>query len=108
AAPIGNPVYTPLSGRVSRAGAASGFGQAVYITHDNGNVTVYGHVSRIFVSTGQRVYEGQNIAAVGNEGQSTGPHLHFEVHTNGNLYGNAIDPVPWLKNLGIYLRGPCA
>lgn len=107
AAPIGTPVYTPLSGRVSRAGPASGFGQAVYITHDNGNVTVYGHVSRIFVSTGQRVYEGQNIAAVGNEGQSTGPHLHFEVHTNGNLYGNAIDPIPWLANLGIYLRGNC-
>ena len=106
-APIGNPVYTPLGGRVSRAGAASGFGQAVYITHDNGNVTVYGHVSRIFVSTGQRVYEGQNIAAVGNEGQSTGPHLHFEVHTNGNLYGNAINPVPWLEDLGIYLPGNC-
>ena len=103
AAPIGNPVYTPLSGRVSRAGAASGFGQAVYITHDNGDVTVYGHVSRIYVSTGQRVYAGQNIAAVGNEGQSTGPHLHFEVHKNGNLYGNAIDPIPWLRNLGIYL-----
>jgi len=106
-APIGNPVYTPLSGRVSRAGAASGFGQAVYITHDNGDVTVYGHVSRIFVSTGQRVYAGQNIAAVGNEGQSTGPHLHFEVHKYGNLYGNAIDPIPWLANLGIYLRGNC-
>ncbi len=107
AAPIGTPVYTPLSGRVSRAGAASGFGQAVYITHDNGNVTVYGHVSRIYVSTGQRVYAGQNIAAVGNEGQSTGPHLHFEVHTNGNLYGNAINPMPWLANLGIYLPGNC-
>ncbi len=105
AAPIGTPVYTPLSGRVSRSGAASGFGQAVYITHDNGDVTVYGHVSRIFVSTGQRVYAGQNIAAVGNEGYSTGPHLHFEVHENGNLYGNAIDPVPWLRDLGIYISG---
>jgi len=105
AAPIGTPVYTPLSGRVSRAGAASGFGQAVYITHDNGDVTVYGHVSRIFVGTGQRVYAGQNIAAVGNEGHSTGPHLHFEVHRNGNLYGSAIDPVPWLRNLGIYISG---
>ena len=101
AAPIGNPVYTPLSGRVSRAGAASGFGQAVYITHDTGEVTVYGHVSRIFVSTGQRVYAGQNIAAVGNEGHSTGPHLHFEVHRYGNLYGNAIDPLPWLRSIGI-------
>lgn len=105
AAPIGTPVYTPLSGRVSRAGEASGFGQAIYITHDNGDVTVYGHISRIYVSTGQRVYAGQNIAAVGNEGQSTGPHLHFEVHKNGNLYGNAIDPVPWLRDLGIYISG---
>jgi len=103
AAPIGTPVYTPLGGTVVRAGAASGFGQAVYIRHDNGYVTVYGHVSRIFVSTGQRVYAGQNIAAVGNLGQSTGPHLHFEVHTNGNLYGNAINPIPWLRNLGIYV-----
>ncbi len=103
AAPIGTPVYSPLAGRVSRAGPATGFGQAVYITHDNGDVTVYGHVSRIYVSAGQRVYAGQNIAAVGNEGQSTGPHLHFEVHTNGNLYGNAIDPIPWLANLGIYV-----
>lgn len=105
AAPIGTPVYTPLSGRVSRAGAASGFGQAIYITHDTGDVTVYGHVSRIYVSTGQRVYAGQNIGAVGNEGHSTGPHLHFEVHRNGNLYGSAIDPVPWLRNLGIYVGG---
>ncbi len=105
AAPIGTPVYTPLSGRVSRAGAANGFGQAIYVTHDNGNVTVYGHVSRIYVSTGQRVYAGQNIGAVGNEGHSTGPHLHFEVHTNGDLYGHAIDPVPWLRNLGIYISG---
>ena len=105
AAPIGTPAYTPLSGRVSRAGAASGFGQAIYITHDTGDVTVYGHVSRIYVSTGQRVYAGQNIGAVGNEGHSTGPHLHFEVHRNGNLYGSAIDPVPWLRNLGIYVGG---
>lgn len=105
AAPIGTPVYTPLAGTVSRAGAANGFGQAIYISHDNGNVTVYGHVSAIYVRTGQRVYEGQNIGAVGNEGHSTGPHLHFEVHTNGDLYGHAIDPVPWLADLGIYISG---
>lgn len=105
AAPIGNPIYTPLGGTVARAGPATGFGQALYIRHDNGYVTVYGHVSRIWVSVGQRVYAGQNVAAVGNEGQSTGPHLHFEVHTNGDLYGHAINPVPWLSSLGIYVPG---
>lgn len=99
AAPIGTPIYAAGNGTVMRAGEASGFGLAVYIRHDNGDVTVYGHVNQIFVSQGQRVTAGQNIASVGNRGYSTGPHLHFEVQKG--MYGTRIDPIPWLAARGI-------
>ncbi|WP_106849872.1 M23 family metallopeptidase [Blastococcus sp. Marseille-P5729] len=93
------PIYAASSGTVTRAGFANGFGQAVYIQHDDGFVTVYGHVEAIYVSTGQRVSAGQTIAGMGTRGQSTGVHLHFEV-TQG-MYGTRIDPVPWLAARGI-------
>jgi murein DD-endopeptidase MepM/ murein hydrolase activator NlpD len=105
AAPIGRPIYAATSGVVRRAGPATGFGQAVYILGDDGYVTVYGHVNRYFVSAGERVSAGEKIAEVGNRGQSTGPHLHFEVHPNGVMYGGSTDPVPWLNARGIYLGG---
>jgi murein DD-endopeptidase MepM/ murein hydrolase activator NlpD len=104
AAPIGTPVHTPEPGVVLQAGPASGFGQAVYVQHSDGSITLYGHVSRFHVSAGQTVAAGQLIADVGNEGQSTGPHLHFEVHTGG-LYANRADPMPWLTARGISLGG---
>jgi murein DD-endopeptidase MepM/ murein hydrolase activator NlpD len=102
---IGTPIYAATSGVVKRAGAATGFGLAVYILGDDGAVTVYGHVNRYFVDTGERVSAGQQIAEIGNRGQSTGPHLHFEVHTGGQLYSNQINPVPWLNARGIFLGG---
>jgi murein DD-endopeptidase MepM/ murein hydrolase activator NlpD len=102
---IGTPVYSVTSGVVKRAGAATGFGQAVYILGDDGYVTVYGHVDRYFVSVGERVSAGEQIATVGNRGQSTGPHLHFEVHRNGQMYSQQIDPVPWLNARGVYVGG---
>ena len=105
AAAIGTPIYAVTSGVVKRAGAATGFGQAVYILGDDGAVTVYGHVNRYFVSAGERVHAGEQIAEVGNRGQSTGPHLHFEVHPSGYLYSGQINPVPWLNARGIYLGG---
>jgi murein DD-endopeptidase MepM/ murein hydrolase activator NlpD len=105
AAPIGTPIYAAHSGVVQRAGAATGFGQAVYIRGDDGAVTVYGHVNRYFVSTGERVSAGEQIAEVGNRGQSTGPHLHFEVHPGGQMYGGQVNPVPWLNARGVYLGG---
>jgi len=105
AAAIGTPIYAATSGVVRRAGAATGFGEAVYIRGDDGAVTVYGHVNRYFVTAGERVSAGQQIAEVGNRGQSTGPHLHFEVHPSGRMYGGQIDPVPWLNARGIYLGG---
>ncbi|HEV7210274.1 MAG TPA: M23 family metallopeptidase [Blastococcus sp.] len=105
AAAIGTPIYAATDGVVKRAGAATGFGEAVYIRGDDGAVTVYGHVNRYFVNAGERVSAGQQIAEVGNRGQSTGPHLHFEVHPSGRMYGGQVDPVPWLNARGIYLGG---
>jgi murein DD-endopeptidase MepM/ murein hydrolase activator NlpD len=104
AAPIGTPVYTPDAGVVVDAGPASGFGLAVYVQHADGTITLYGHVNQYFVQPGQTVQAGQQIAEVGNRGQSTGPHLHFEVHTGG-LYVNRGNPMPWLSLRGISLGG---
>jgi murein DD-endopeptidase MepM/ murein hydrolase activator NlpD len=106
AAPIGTPVFTPEDGIVLQAGPASGFGLAVAVQHSDGAITLYGHVNQMFVSAGQVVGAGQQIAEVGNRGQSTGPHLHFEVHTGG-LYKNRANPAPWLDARGISLGGGC-
>jgi murein DD-endopeptidase MepM/ murein hydrolase activator NlpD len=104
AAPIGTPIYVPEGGVVLQAGPASGFGQAVYVQHADGQITLYGHVNQFFVSAGEVVDAGQQIAEVGNKGQSTGPHLHFEVH-QGGLYASRVNPVPWLEAHGISLGG---
>ncbi|MGY1623578.1 peptidoglycan DD-metalloendopeptidase family protein [Geodermatophilus sp. SYSU D00965] len=104
AAPIGTPIHVPEDGVVLQAGPASGFGQAVYVQHGDGQITLYGHVNRFFVSAGQVVTAGQQIAEVGNKGQSTGPHLHFEVH-QGGLYASRVNPVPWLHEHGIATGG---
>ncbi|MGY1823826.1 M23 family metallopeptidase [Geodermatophilus sp. SYSU D00079] len=105
AAPIGTPIYAAHSGVVQRAGTATGFGYAVYIRGDDGAVTVYGHVNRYFVQAGERVVAGEQIAEVGNRGQSTGPHLHFEVHPGGAMYGSQVDPVPWMRSRGVSISG---
>ena len=106
AAPLGTPIYAPDDGVVVQAGPASGFGLAVAIQHPDGTVTLYGHINQFFVSAGEAVTAGQQIAEVGNRGQSTGPHLHFEVHTGG-LYVNRGNPVPWLTERGISIGGGC-
>ncbi len=102
AAPVGTPEYAAMDGVVLEAGPASGYGQVVYIQHENGDVTVYGHMDSILVQAGQVVKAGDTIALLGNRGQSTGPHLHFEVHVGG-LNGEKIDPVPWLQERGVTL-----
>jgi murein DD-endopeptidase MepM/ murein hydrolase activator NlpD len=94
------PEYAAGDGVVLRAGAASGFGLAVYILHEDGDVTVYGHMDSILVEPGQYVEAGETIALLGNRGQSTGPHLHFEVHQGGED-GKRIDPVAWLNERGV-------
>lgn len=102
AAPMYTPIYSAGDGVVVRAGAATGFGLAVYIEHANGDTTVYGHMEVITVTEGQRVSGGQEIAKVGTRGFSTGPHLHFEVHV-GSTYGPSTDPEVWLAQRGVYL-----
>ncbi len=100
AAPMHTPEYAAMDGVVLQAGPASGFGLAVYILHENGDVTVYGHMDQILVKAGQYVQAGQEIALLGMRGQSTGPHLHFEVH-QGGIDGKRIDPIPWLAARGV-------
>ena len=80
---IGTPIKTVLSGRVVHAGWYGGYGYAVMIEHDQGYTTLYGHLNEYVVQTGQYVKESQVIAYMGNTGNSTGPHLHFEVWKNG-------------------------
>ncbi|MFJ9364927.1 M23 family metallopeptidase [Nocardia sp. NPDC101769] len=102
AAPIGTPIYAVADATVLEAGPASGFGMWVRLLHDDGTVTIYGHIDTATVSQGQRVLAGDQIATVGNRGFSTGPHCHFEVWLNGV---DKIDPLPWLASRGISL-GP--
>ena len=102
AAPMLTPEYAAMDGVVLEAGPASGYGNAVYIQHDNGDVTVYGHMEQILVQPGQVVRAGDTIALLGNRGQSTGPHLHFEVHVGG-LNGTKVDPIPWLRERGVQI-----
>lgn len=98
AAPIGTPIRVPLDGTVISSGPASGFGLWVRVRHTDGTVTLYGHIDRTLVEVGQPVSAGEVIAEVGNRGQSTGPHLHFEVIEPG---GDNINPTPWLAGQGI-------
>ncbi|APU16271.1 metalloendopeptidase-like membrane protein [Actinoalloteichus fjordicus] len=97
---IGTPIVSATSGTVISAGTASGFGQWVRVQADDGTITVYGHIDTYSVSVGQQVAAGEQIATMGNRGQSTGPHLHFEVHVNGQK----IDPQPWLAARGISVQ----
>ena len=83
AAPTGTPIYAAAAGTVTTARYSNSAGNWVVINHGNGLQTYYMHASALYVSEGQTVSKGQNIAAVGSTGQSTGPHLHFQVMQNG-------------------------
>ena len=83
AAPTGTAVRSVGDGVVDFAGVQGGYGNVVFIRHRNNHVTVYAHLSRIHVKRGQRVEQGQNIAASGATGWATGPHLHYEFRING-------------------------
>ncbi|MHA6721964.1 peptidoglycan DD-metalloendopeptidase family protein [Sphingomonas sp. RS2018] len=83
AAPSGAPIRAPMDGVVNMAGWAGGYGRFVKLGHAGGLATGFGHMSRIAVSSGQRVSKGQVIGYVGSTGLSTGPHLHYELWKNG-------------------------
>ena len=83
AGPIGTPIVSVADGTVVESGPASGFGMWVKVELDDGTINVYGHVNRSYVREGQQVRAGEEIAEIGNRGRSTGPHLHFEVWTDG-------------------------
>lgn len=92
AAPSGTTVTAAAGGTVIMAQWYGGYGNYILIDHGGGYSTGYGHLSAIYVSQGQSVSRGQAIGAVGSTGQSTGPHLHFEVRINGK----PVDPAPRL------------
>ena len=93
ATPTGTAVVASSGGTVARAGWGSGYGYVVYINHPDGRQTRYGHLSKVLVSAGQTVSQGQKIALSGNTGVSTGPHLHFEILINGK----AVDPYQYMN-----------
>jgi len=81
--PHGQPVQTPSDGTVVFNGSEGGYGKVLVIDHGYGVKTRYAHLSETVVRLGERVARGQKVAAVGNTGRSTGPHLHYEVRVNG-------------------------
>jgi murein DD-endopeptidase MepM/ murein hydrolase activator NlpD len=100
AAPLGTPIVSATDGVVLEAGRASGYGNAIYIEDTEGYVHVYGHMRYWNVEVGQVVHAGDQIAKVGNEGRSTGPHLHWEVRLD-DMHGKPLDPQDWLLDHGI-------
>ena len=97
--PLGTPVLAATDGVVTFAGQQSGYGNHIEVRHPDGVVTTYSHLSRIDVAVGEPVKAGQQIAASGNTGHSTGPHLHFEVRPSE---GTFTDPIAWLKAHGAW------
>ena len=105
AVPTGTTVMAAHGGTVVKAGpngAGDGpaYGNAVVIKHGNGTYSQYAHLSQVNVKIGQVVKTGQKIALSGNTGNSSGPHLHFEIRTTPN-YGSAVDPVKFLHSKGV-------
>jgi murein DD-endopeptidase MepM/ murein hydrolase activator NlpD len=98
AAPIGTPVHSVMAGKVIFAAFAGAYGRQVQVRHANGTVTSYSHMSKFSVSVGEVVPMGGQVGAIGITGNTTGPHVHFEVRPGG---GAPIDPEPWLRAHGL-------
>jgi murein DD-endopeptidase MepM/ murein hydrolase activator NlpD len=95
AAMVGTSLVSMSTGTVTFAGPESGYGNIIKIRYWDGTITFYGHMSAISVTQGESLTPGEVVGKSGNTGESTGPHLHLEVHPGG---GAAIDPLPWLAD----------
>jgi len=91
--PIGAPIYSAAAGTVSFVGVKQGYGNCVEVSHGNGLMTRYAHMSRTGARVGQKVDAGAEIGKIGSTGRSTGPHLHFEVRINDR----PVNPRPFLE-----------
>ena len=91
--PIGSPIYAAAEGTITFAGVKQGYGNCIEVSHGNGLVTRYAHMSAFRASLGQKVAAGAVIGAIGSTGRSTGPHLHFEVRINDR----PVNPRPFLE-----------
>ncbi|MET9670564.1 M23 family metallopeptidase [Streptomyces sp. NPDC006475] len=105
AVPVGTTVKAANAGTVVKAGPYGGgdgsaYGNAIVIKHSNGKYSQYAHLSKINVGVGSHVKTGQAIAKSGNTGNSSGPHLHFEIRTTPN-YGSALNPASFLRTVGV-------
>ncbi|MGW1010315.1 transglycosylase family protein [Streptomyces termitum] len=98
--PTGTTVTAVSHGRIVSAGWAGAYGYQIVVRHDDGRYSQYAHLSAVSVREGQRVTGGQRIGRSGSTGNSTGPHLHFEVRT-GPGYGSDIDPLAYLRARGV-------
>lgn len=98
AAPMGTPVRSVLPGEVIQAEFAGAYGRQVKVRHADGTVTSYGHMSKFTVNVGDVVAAGTQVGSIGMSGNTTGPHVHFEVLLGGT---DQIDPEPWLREHGV-------
>jgi murein DD-endopeptidase MepM/ murein hydrolase activator NlpD len=89
AIPTGTPIFAPKRGEVIASGYCAGYGRFMRLSHENGYITFFAHLSRPVAAIGDIVGQGYHIAYSGNTGQSTGPHLHFGIFRNGQF----IDPL---------------
>ncbi|MFV0134905.1 M23 family metallopeptidase [Streptomyces sp. HMX87] len=102
AVPVGTPVRAVGAGRVAKVSCGGAFGMEVVLEHAGGYYTQYAHLAAVAVDQGDRVETGEWIGQSGNTGNSTGPHLHFEVRVTPSV-GSAVDPVSWLSRRGVSL-----
>jgi murein DD-endopeptidase MepM/ murein hydrolase activator NlpD len=93
-ASYGSPIHAAADGVVSYVGSKAGYGRLVEITHGNGLMTRYAHMSAAKARVGSKVSAGDIIGLIGSSGRSTGPHLHFEVRVNNR----AVNPRPFLES----------
>ncbi|WP_175410237.1 peptidoglycan DD-metalloendopeptidase family protein [Streptomyces sp. TRM64462] len=102
AVPTGTQVWSAAPGTVVSAGWQGAYGNAVVVRHVDGMFSLYAHLSAVSVSAGEQVTAGQQLGLSGSTGNSTGPHLHFEVRTS-NTYSAHTDPLAYLRSLGVAL-----